>query len=75
MRELRQLSEDDGGSDKKQKIRRTKECLISIGIAIEDVDGSAEDGWKYVAAKCRTALSGSQLANVYRKLTKQADRE
>lgn len=69
MRELRKLSESDGDAgDQKRKIRRTKECLISIGNAIATASAPAEEGWKYVAVKCKTALNGAELARLFVKL-------
>ncbi|KAJ8907869.1 hypothetical protein NDN08_007973 [Rhodosorus marinus] len=69
--ELRELSEGNKeGEDRKVKIRRTRECLVSIGNEIERSKRNPVHGWRYVAAACKTALKGPELASLYSKLRK-----
>lgn len=74
MNELRQLSTEDIEMDKKEKISRTKQCLLKLGRTIDKQAGSVKSSrdelWAYIHEECRTSLGGERMSSIYEKLAK-----
>lgn len=77
LKELLALSSQNSTLDNTEKIRRTKECLLVLGRAIdEQAESSAKvrrDLWRYVHEVCRTNLAEDRLQGIYEKLAGAAD--
>lgn len=73
LRELRRLSKESGQLDNTEKIKRTKQCLLKLGCAIdkqcESSEETRQDLWRYIHEVCRTSLAGDRLQAIYGKLS------
>ena len=85
LRELRSLSTQNNQLESSEKIKRTKQCLIKLGDAIESQAAESGSGpssstkdpaedvrkalWRYVHDVCRTSLDGDRLQTIYGKLS------
>lgn len=71
LKELRSLSKENNKLDNPEKIKRTKECLLKLGRAIERQNSSRKvqvDLWRFVHDVCHTSLPGDRLRSIYEKL-------
>lgn len=72
LKELRALSKENTRLDNSEKIKRTKECLLKLGHAIDKLAESSTRGqvelWHFVHDVCRTSLPGDRLQAIYEKL-------
>lgn len=74
LRELRLLSRSDSDVDPREKIVRTKKCLLKLGRGIDEHAGSSEEIesnlWKYVHDVCMTSLQGDRLQGIYKRIVR-----
>lgn len=71
LQELRSLSKTNSSVEPNEKIKRTKQCLLKLGQAIDQYSDSAAievDLWKYVHTVCKTHLAEDRLQGIYKRL-------
>lgn len=77
LKELRSLSRAANTLPNAEKIKRTKQCLLILGRAIDKQADSSpriqKDLWRYVHEVCRTSLAEDRLQGIYEKLAGAVD--
>lgn len=72
LEELKLLSTENPQMDKKERVSRTKQCLLKLGRTIDKQAGDSNririELWDYVHHKCHTSLDGERLSGIYDKL-------
>lgn len=77
LQELKVLSTEKPELDRKERVSRTKQCLLKLGRTIDKQAGDSKsirvELWSFVHDECRTSLKGERLSEIYDKLTSASD--